>query len=327
MVTLLFLILFIFTLVHVIAPSPIELARLYAPSPHVPPSALQLIIKQYNLDAPLPVQFYTYVVNLLQGSLGLDVLYKIPEVLLIEKFLPITLELVLTGLVLAIVIGLFTGAIAAVNRPGGLDQGIRILYLVTWSSPPFLAAFVIQLVVAYQFGLLPATGMVNPALTPPPVQTGFLLVDSLLAGDLPYFTDALHHLILPSLVIAVTTFGVATRIMRSSMIEALDKDYVKLEYMKGYSKRQAAYGTAFRNAIVPIITLCALFFGTSTAGAVIVEDIFDYHGMGWFTVQAIYGLDYVAILAITVVVGITVILANFVADILYGLADPRVRLT
>jgi peptide/nickel transport system permease protein len=259
--------------------------------------------------------------------LGLDVLYKVPEVYLLAKFLPITLELVLTGLVIAIVIGVFTGAIAAVNRPGTLDHGIRILYLVTWSTPSFLAAFIIQLLIAYDLGLLPSTGMIDPGLTAPPTQTGFLLVDALLSGDLTYFVSALHHLVLPALVIAVTSFGIVTRIMRSSMIEVLDKDYVRLDYMKGYSKVQAAYGTAFRNAVIPIITLCALFFGTSTAGAVIVEDIFDYHGMGWFTVQAIYGLDYVGILAITVIVGVSVIVANFVADVLYGLVDPRIRLT
>ena len=327
LVTLLFLILFIFVLVHVLAPTPLALARLYAPNPHVPPSDLQVIIKQYDLDAPLWVQFYNYVVDLLHGNLGLDILYKVSEVYLVAKFLPITLELVLTGLVIAVVLGIFTGAIAAVNRPGALDNGIRILYIATWSSPPFLVAFIVQLFVAYELGLLPSTGMIDPGLAAPPAITGFLLVDSLLSGDLTYFMSALHHLILPAFVIAVVSFGVVTRIMRSSMIEALDKDYVRLDYMKGYSKRQAAYGTAFRNAIIPIITLCALFFGTSTAGAVIVEDIFDYHGMGYFTVQAIYGLDYVGILAVTLVVGISVIIANFVADVLYGLADPRIRLT
>jgi peptide/nickel transport system permease protein len=133
-------------------------------------------------------------------------------------------------------------------------------------------------------------------------------------------------MVLPVLALAITTFGITTRIMRSSMIEALDKDYARLAYMKGFSKTQVVYRTAFRNAIGPIITLSALFFGTATAGAVIVEDVFQYHGMGFFTVQAIFSLDNVAILALTVIIGISVIIANLVADILYGVADPRVRL-
>jgi peptide/nickel transport system permease protein len=289
-------------------------------------SQLQVIIKEYGLDQPIPVQFYNYVVGLFEGNLGLDVIYKVPEISLIAEFLPITLELVLTGLIFAVVIGLFTGAIAAINVRTALDQTVKFVYLVTWSSPPFLVAFILQLLLAYRLQLLPPTGFVDPALSAPPAVTGFPLVDSLLAGNYTYFMSVFHHLVLPAFVIAIITFGVVTRIMRSSMVEALDKDYVRLAYMKGFSKTQVAYNTAFRNAIIPIITLAALFFGTSTAGAVIVEDIFAYYGMGFFIVQAILGLDYVAILGVTVIVGVSVILANFVADILYGVADPRVRL-
>ncbi len=325
-VTLLLLILLIFGLVHILAPSPLALARIYAGSPHVPAGELAVIIKQYSLDAPIPVQFYNYVVGLLHGNLGIDTIYKVPEISLVETFLPITLELVITGLIVAVVIGVYTGAIAATSRRRGADHAIRGVYLVTWSTPPFLAAFVIQLFLAYQLNLLPATGLADPALNSPAVVTGFPLVDSLLAGDMTYFISLVHHLVLPALVIAVTSFGVVTRIMRSSMIEALDKDYVRLAYMKGFSTRQVAFKTAFRNAVIPVITLAALFFGTSTAGAVIIEDIFEYHGMGWFTVQAISGLDYVGILGVTIIIGISVILANFVADMLYGVADPRVRL-
>ncbi len=325
-VALLFLILLIFGLVHILAPSPDELARIYAASPHIPAAQLQIIIKQYNLDAPIPIQFVDYVWNILNGNLGLDTIYKVPEISLIAEFLPITLELVIAGLVAAIVIGIFTGAIAAGNKGGLSDHGIRGLYLVTWSSPPFLVAFILQLILAYELKLLPAQYLVDPILSAPPTVTGFPLIDALIAENLVYFWSLVQHMILPAIAIAVTSFGVVTRLMRSSMIEALDKDYVKLAYMKGFGKRQVVYRTAFRNAIIPIITLSALFFGTSTAGAVIIESIFFYHGMGWFAVQAIYGLDYVAILAVTVIVGITVITANFIADVLYGFADPRIRL-
>jgi peptide/nickel transport system permease protein len=272
------------------------------------------------------VQFYDYLVNLLHGNLGTDSIYKIPETVIIGRYLPITLELVLVGLVLAIVLGIFTGTIAASRKGGAIDQTIKAVYLVTWASPPFIVAFILQLVIAYDLGLLPATGLVDPTLTAPHVVTGFPLIDSLLAGDLVYFWSACQHLVLPAVSLAVTTFGVATRIMRSSMIDALDKDYIKLAYMKGFSKRQVVYRTAFKNAIGPIITLSALFFGTATAGAVIVEDIFQYHGIGFFTVQSILNLDNVAILAIAIIVGISVIVANLLADILYGVADPRIRL-
>ena len=321
-----FLIVLVFGLEHIIAPSPLALARIFAGNPKAPQSQLEQIIKLYHFNAPLPVQFLDYLENLFHGNLGLDSIYKVPESVIIARYLPITLELVLIGLVLAIVLGVFTGTIAASREGGFVDQTIKGVYLVTWASPAFIVAFLLQLVVAYDLGLLPASGIVDPTLTAPHVVTGFPLIDALLASNYQYFWSVVQHLILPALALAITTFGVATRIMRSSMIEALDKDYTKLAYMKGFSKRQVVYRTAFKNAIGPIITLSALFFGTATAGAVIVEDIFQYHGIGFFTVQAIFSLDNVAILAITIIIGISVIIANLIADILYGVADPRVRL-
>jgi peptide/nickel transport system permease protein len=325
-VTVLFLILLIFLLEHIIAPSPLALARIFAGNPKAPISELDQIIGEYHFNAPLQVQFYLYLVDLLHGNLGTDSIYKIPETDIIGRYLPITLELVLIGLVLAIVLGIFTGTIAASRKGGAVDQTIKAVYLITWASPPFIVAFILQLVIAYDLGLLPASGLVDPTLAIPHAYTGFPLIDSLISGDFVYFWSTVQHLVLPALSLAVTTFGVATRIMRSSMIDALDKDYIKLAYMKGFSKRQVVYRTAFKNAIGPIITLSALFFGTATAGAVIVEDIFQYHGIGFFTVQAILNLDNVAILAIAVIVGISVIIANLIADILYGVADPRIRL-
>jgi len=325
-VTIIFLIVLIFSLEHIIAPSPLALARIFAGNPKAPLSELQSIIQQYHFDAPLPVQFVDYLNNLFHGNLGLDSIYKIPESTLIAKYLPITLELVLVGLVVAIVLGIFTGSIAASRQGGIVDQTIKAVYLVTWASPPFVVAFILQLIVAYNLGLLPASGLVDPTLSAPPVITGFPLIDALVAGNLVYFWSVVQHLVLPALALAITTFGVATRIMRSSMIDALDKDYIKLAYMKGFSKRQVIYRTAFKNAIGPIITLSALFFGTATGGAVIVEDIFAYHGIGFFTVQAIFNLDNVAILAVTIIIGVSVIIANLIADILYGVADPRIRL-
>lgn len=325
-VTILFLILLIFLLEHIIAPSPLALARIFAGNPKAPISELDQIILQYHFNAPLQVQFYDYLVNLLHGNLGTDSIYKIPETDIIGRYLPITLELVLIGLILAIVLGIFTGTIAASRKGGVVDQTIKAVYLITWASPPFIVAFILQLVIAYDLGLLPASGLVDPTLVSPHVVTGFPLIDSLISGDFFYFWSTVQHLVLPAISLAVTTFGVATRIMRSSMIDALDKDYIKLAYMKGFSKRQVVYRTAFKNAIGPIITLSALFFGTATAGAVIVEDIFQYHGIGFFTVQAILNLDNVAILGIAIIVGVSVIIANLIADILYGVADPRIRL-
>jgi peptide/nickel transport system permease protein len=204
---------------------------------------------------------------------------------------------------------------------------MKALYLTTWSAPIFLVGFIMQLVLAYWLNLLPATGVVDPTLPKAAAVTGMPVVDGLIAGNWLYFWSALQHLVLPSFAIAVIGFGLVTRLERASMIDALDRDYVKLAYMKGLSKRSVVWGTAFRNALIPIITLVALLFAGSVGGSVIIEDVFSYHGMGFFTVQAIFNDDYVAILAFTIIIGVSVILANFVADLLYAAADPRVRLT
>lgn len=325
--TLILMILIIFILVHIIAPTPIALAKLYAPNPKASTAILEQIAKAHGFYNPLPVQFVDYLRQIFTGNLGTDIMTGNPEIDEIRMFLPISLEIVILGNILGVMIGLFTGTISASNRKTATDYGIKALYLVTWSAPTFIVGALLQLIIAYYLGLLPSTGIANLSLTAPAVVTGFPLIDSALAGNWPYFVSVVRHMVLPVTAIALVGFGVITRLTRASMIDALDKDYVKLSYMKGLSKRKVVYGTAFRNALIPVITIIALTFGFSFGGAVVVEDIFSYKGIGYFTVQAALSLDYPAILALTIILGFAIILANLIADILYGVVDPRVRLT
>jgi peptide/nickel transport system permease protein len=325
-VTLILMIAVIFVIIHAVAPTPLDLAKLYAPNPKVPVAELKVIAEQMGFYQPLYVQFLDYIKNVFTGNFGTDLTYQNSELTDIAKFLPISLQFVLRGNVAGVLLGMYTGAIAAGNRNGKSDYTIKGVYLVTWSAPVFLTGAILQLVVAYYLGLLPATGVVNGNLGAPHVLTGFPLIDSAIAGDWQYFWSVAQHLVLPASAIAITSFGVVTRLTRASMIDALDKDYVKMAYMKGLTKRKVVYGTAFRNALIPVITIVALAFGLSLGGAVVLEDVFRYEGIGFFAIQAIDSLDYVAILATTIVLGIGVITANLVADILYGVADPRVRL-
>lgn len=326
-VTIVFLIFILFLMIHIVLPNPLALARIYALSPHVSLGVLQGIVKQYGLDQPWPVQFGNYVVNLLSGNLGTDTQYHIPEIQVIGRYIPITLELVIIGQILGVLMGLYTGGIAASNRNNPIDYGTKAVYLTTWSAPVFVIAFIVQLIFAFWLQLLPSSGVVDPTLPAPAATTGVPVIDSVLAGNWAYFWSLTQHLVLPALTLAIVSFGLVTRISRASMIDALDKDYVKLAYMKGLSKRQVVWGTAFRNSLIPIITLVALIFAFSAGGAVIIEDVFFYHGAGWFTVNAIYNFDYPAILAFTIIIGFSVVIANLVADLLYAAADPRVRLT
>ena len=326
-VTIILMIFLIFVLIHVVAPTPIDMAKLVSPNPRATLPDLEAIARSHGFYAPIYVQFFHYVSQILTGNFGTDLQQGVPEIDLIGQYLPISFEMVLAGSVFAVLFGLYTGAVSASNRGGATDYAVKGLYLVTWAAPLFVIGVVIQLVFAFWLHLLPSSGLVNPLLVTPPRITGFPLIDGLLAGDWTYAWSVLQHMILPSMTLGLASFGVVTRLTRATMVDALDKDYVKLAYMKGLDKRKVVYGTALRNAMIPIVTLIALIFGTAVGGAVVIEELFNYRGLGFFAVASVYNLNYVAILAITIILGISVIAANFVADVLYGVIDPRVRLS
>lgn len=326
LITIVILVIFLFALIHLIAPSPQALARIYAGNPHAPPSEITQIIKQYGLNKPVYDQMGIFLFRIFHGNLGLDPIYKVPEISLIGKFLPRTLELVIPAIIISVLLGLFTGAIAASRRRKATDQVVKGVYLVTWASPPFLVAALLQVFIAYDLGLLPAIHMVNPLLIAPKNYTSFPLLNALIARDWPYAVSLLHHMVLPVITLALISFGLVTRMTRSTMLDIMETDYFRLTLMKGVARRRATYSVALRNAAIPLVTLIALLFAYSVAGAVVVEDVFDYHGMGWFIVQSVENLDYIAILDTTIIVGLAVIIANLIADILYGILDPRVRL-
>ncbi len=274
------------------------------------------------------MQILNYISGLFHGNLGYDPVYHRPEIQLIGHYLPRTLELVIPAIILSMLLGLLTGAIGASRRRKVGDHVVKGgVYLVTWASPSFLIGIVFQLFFAYDLGLLPAVGMVAPGLPAPPDRAFFPFLNALIAGDWVYLHSLVIHAVLPVITIALISFGVITRLTRASMLDAMESDYFKLGLMKGIPpRRRAVYSIALRNASIPVVTLLALSFAYSVAGAVVVEDIFHYHGMGWFIVNSIYSLDYIAILSTTVIVAVAVIVANLVADILYGVLDPRVRI-
>ena len=327
-ITIILMIALIFAIVHLVAPTPLDLVRVFSGKGcGVNLTFCEQLAHRYGFDRPIYVQFATYVINAFQGNFGTDLIYQLPELQVIARFLPITLEMVIIGTLAGVLLGIFTGAIAASNRNTKTDYGIKGLYLGTWAVPPFLAAILFQLVLGYYLGLLPVKNVANVVLTAPPAVTGLPMVDAILAQNWAYLYSYLQHLIMPAVTVAVISFGSITRLTRASMVDALDKDYVKLAYMKGLPKRNVVYGTAFRNALIPIITLLAITFAFAIGGAIVVEIIFSYHGIGYFTLQAVYALDYPGIIATTVIIGLSVIIANFIADVMYGIMDPRVRLT
>jgi peptide/nickel transport system permease protein len=312
----------VFLLTHVAAPNP---AALWA-GPRAPPSVIQAVVKEYHLDQPLYVQLLYYLEEIFTFNFGISPFFKQPVASLVSLYFPRTLELTFFAMVLTVIIGVVSGAYAAAHQERKGDYTMRGIYLVSWGMPPFLVALLLQFFFAYQWGWLPSSLLADPTMTPPKVITGFPLIDSLIAGDLPFFYSTLAHLVLPALALALISFGLVTRITRSAMLESLQSDYVRTATMKGVGTRRAVYVHALKNSLLPVITIIALTFAYVIAGAVVVEEIFGYEGMGYLITEAVYNYDYPTLIGSTIVIVVAVVIINFVADVLYAVVDPRVRL-
>jgi len=278
------------------------------------------------LDQPVYIQLLYYLEDILTFNFGISPFFKQPVASLVSLYLPRTLELSFFAMVLTVLIGVVGGAYGAAHQDRKGDYAVRGIYLVSWSMPPFLVALILQFFFAYQWGLLPSSLLADPTMVPPRVVTGFPLIDSLIAGDLPFFYSALAHLVLPAIALALISFGLITRITRSSMLESLMSEFVRTATMKGVGTRRAVYVHALKNSLLPVITVIALTFAYVIAGAVVVEEIFGYEGMGYLITQSVYNYDYPTLIGSTIVIVIAVVAINFAADVLYAVVDPRIRL-
>jgi peptide/nickel transport system permease protein len=258
-------------------------------------------------------------------NLGNSPFFKAPVSLLIEIYYPRTLELTFVAMGLTILIGVFTGAFAAAHQEKAGDHGVRAAYLISWSMPPFLVALLLQFFLAYNAKIFPPSQLADPALTLPKPLTGLISLDALIDGNYTFFYSSVLHLVLPAFSLALISFGLIARIMRSSMLDNLRSDYVRTAIMKGVGGRRATYVHALKNSLIPVITVISLTFAYLIAGSVVIEEIFSYEGMGYLITQSLYNFDYPTLIGAVIVITISVIVINFVADVLYAVIDPRVR--
>ncbi|MDA4129683.1 MAG: ABC transporter permease [Thaumarchaeota archaeon] len=311
-----------FLLTHIIAPNP---ANVWS-GPHASKSEIQNVITEYHLDQPVLTQLYYYLVAVFTLNLGISPYFKQPVSVLVETYYPRTLELTFVAMGLTIIIGIFTGAFAAAHQEKAGDHSVRAAYLLSWSMPPFLVALLLQFVLAYNAHIFPPSQLADPALTLPTPITGLISLDALIDGNYTFFFSSLLHLILPAVSLALISFGLITRIMRSAMLDNLRTDYVRTAIMKGVGTRRATYVHALKNSLIPVITVISLTFAFLIAGSVVIEEIFSYEGMGYLITQSLYNYDYPTLIGSVLVITISVIIINFIADLLYAAIDPRVRI-
>jgi peptide/nickel transport system permease protein len=299
-------------------------ARMLA-GPRASDAAVAALRARFGLDQPVPVQYAVYLKALARGDLGRSIVTQRPVLEELAEVFPATLELVLVALCLAVAGGGLLGVAAALRRGGPLDGLTRGLASLAVSAPSFWLALVLLLLFYGGLGLLPGDGRLSPALDAPPPVTGLYLLDALLAGEPALFRDALAHLLLPALTLAVPSGAGVFRLLRTSMIEVLNEDYIRTALASGLARRRIILGHALRNALNPLITAVGLEFSALVFGAVIVETVFSWPGAGAYVVNAIFALDLPVIMGFTVLAALLTVLINALVDGLYLLANPQLR--
>ena len=280
---------------------------------------------RWGLDKPLTEQYLTYVNNLLHGNLGVSIKTKRPVADDIRQFLPATIELATAGIISGIIIGVSVGIIAAVWRNSLADYLGRFFALFGVSFPVFLLALVLLQVFYVRLGWAAGPGRLDVRMAKPPNRTGFFTVDALLAGDWQTFRNALDHLVLPGIMLGVYVSGIIARITRSSLLEVLGMDYIRTARSKGLRERVVIGRHALSNALIPVVTVIGLSYGSMLTGAVLTESIFAWPGIGRYMFRASTSQDFPAIMGVSILIGFIYVGGNFIVDILYYLLDPRIR--
>ncbi|MFO1133467.1 MAG: ABC transporter permease subunit [Hyphomicrobiales bacterium] len=311
-----------FVMLRLVPGDPIEVRR---GERGISPERLAQLRHEMGLDQPLWKQFVDYVNALLHGDFGTSIVSKSPVLHEFFTLFPATLELTITAMIFAVVLGVPAGVIAASRRGGIYDQTLMGLALTGYSMPIFWWGLILVLVMSNTLHLTPVSGRVDLIKFYYQPVTGFMLIDSLLSGQKGAFLDALRHLILPMIVLGTVPLAVIARMTRSSMLEVLEEDYVRTARAKGLSWTRIVGVHALRNALIPVVTVIGLQVGGLLAGAVLTETIFSWPGVGKWLIESINRRDYPALQGGIMLIATIVIIVNLFIDMLYGLINPRIR--
>ena len=291
------------------------------------PAAVAAFKHHYGLDKPLPVRYAIYLDHVLHGDLGQSSLTHDAVSHDLGEFIPATAELALYSIIIAAIVGIAFGVVAALRRNRPTDHVLRVASLAGISMPTFWIALVALYVGFYRLGWFPGAERLDPGTLPPPSITGLYTIDALLAGKWALFVQALHHLVLPALVLAAFNVSLLTRFTRSAVLEVIGNDYVRAARAKGMPERVVVVRYILRGALPSVVTVLGLVFANVLTGAVLIEKIFSWPGIGQYAYQAAVNLDVPAIAGVSLFVAAVYITVNFIVDILYGVIDPRIRIT
>jgi ABC-type dipeptide/oligopeptide/nickel transport system permease component len=303
---------------------PADPAKLIAGA-HAGPEQIAAVRHAFGLDRPLPEQYLIYLAKLARGDLGVSMQTNGPVLDDLAAYFPATFELAAAAIALTVVLGIPLGLLAAVRRGSLVDWLAQVLSLSGLSFPIFFLGLLLQLVFARWLGWFPLSGRLSIGAAPPRHITGLYTIDSLLTGNLADLRNALLHLILPGLTLAMAELPPVVRMTRSTMLEVLSQDYMRTAWAKGLVPARVFVGHALRNALIPVVTVLGLFAGGLLGGVFLVELVFDWPGVGLYSVNAIVSLDYSAIMGTALLLTVGFVLVNLAVDLVYALIDPRIR--
>ncbi|GAC1568797.1 MAG: ABC transporter permease [Ktedonobacteraceae bacterium] len=303
---LLLLSIFMFTLIHLMPGGPEEVLF----NPHLTPAAKAAMRARFGLDAPVPIQYLKWLGQTLTGNFGFSYADNLPVSYLLGQRFPATLQLFIPAFTLALILALFLGVISAVRQGSVTDYSLTTISYFGIAMPAFLLGLALQYIFGVWLHVLPTSG-----------------TESFGTSFSPFgaFMDHIAHLILPMLTLAALSIAGWSRYMRSSTIEVIKQDYMRTARAKGVGPVAVLFRHALRNAVIPLITVVAIDFGAVAGGATITEGVFAWPGMGSLFFSSLSARDYPVLLAILIIGGTLVIMFNLLADILYGVMDPRIR--
>ncbi len=290
------------------------------------------IIVQYGLTDPWYMQYQRWISQVLKGNMGYSRTTREPVLTTLKKRFPVTLELAIFAIVPVLGVGIVMGTAAALNRDKPIDQLTRVMSIVGWSLPTFvLGIWLLVIFYGWLGWFQPGRVSIATEISLAGTNSGFtaytrmMLLDAILNWRWDVFWDALRHMVLPIVTLSVVQSAQIMRVMRSSLLDALGRDYVRTARAKGLPERVVTRKHARRNALIPVVTLSGFVLIGLINGVVITETIFNYPGLGQWAAAAAVNLDYASVLGFAVFTAMMVVFANLLVDVLYGIIDPRIR--
>jgi peptide/nickel transport system permease protein len=283
------------------------------------------IRNEYGLDRPLPIQYAYFVKSAFTLDFGRSLRTHQPVLHELRQFFGATIELSVAALVIALVIGIPLGVLAATRRNTVVDYGSMIVALLGISMPVYWAGIVLIYLLSFRLGIFPIAGIMDSQIHLRHITYGYV-TDSILTGNWPAFRSSLDHLILPAFVLSTIPMAIVARMARSSMLEVLGQEYLRTARAKGLDERSVIVRHALKNALIPVVTVIGLQFGALLSGAFLTETVFARPGVGRYVVAAIGARDYPVVQATVLIVAVLFVLINLVVDVIYAILDPQIHL-